>query len=1477
MPQLPIAELKPELSDRDSTQFRAAVTLIWPYSSSQRQFALLLAEPNFRLRRKKGQVRARFHGSSAKALATTGVGIGDEVILSLRGAHFVQEDTVSTPGRSIDWELEYTQTVTIQVFRDGSQIANLELENVAPTPVPRSPVRTIPAIVPSPAQQWSSPAFLKRVRLSDGPSFEAPYDPLAEGNGDGHDKKRRRKSYRDWNAWTYSARTPSPDKQDVSEIGDSDELDTSPSRQTGLPDTPVSQPNRTRRTEKSSKIARRSGDLEGTASSRQDRVARDDVYYDLYAGPDEMPPSEAPYAFGGDTEVNTEEEDDMPDTDGDSMSTTEPNTEDLASSFDGAQDVARPSSDGVEAVGSPTEEIDPDQVFGEVIPALSQQPSLQLDVPVVEVVDDDSITPVAVMAPPTLHALNTDIRPTHTSGLLTPIGREPASPTLEPLDSATLPLPSPFPGERDAVESHYLDQVPNSDQAFEFEAATMQETELPSDADYIMENSFFSSIGSSKTPGQHRDHETAFTPVRFTFGMDGAGWSRPLPASSPVPQQGDKPDGESAEDQNVVQGGTMETFIDEKADTVHSEEIPETIDVSSIRHGETALADREDSSLVISRGSTTEVITTSSQEAPVQDGGVVELSSDSEDEEDEVDDEVQVSEFVDDARSENDDTKSLQLGGETEADLPFDIASQPDEVPPTIVVDEIPAEDYMGNPRATATNPSSDGVQQGDVQQDAADTTPMLTDVDLSREHTPFAQVLVHPQDITSSFTVGEDFLDQAILPELVQEDMVIDPQPTLEHSDPVIDGNNLPNRLADYHPDIKLESIEEDVVGQMADLAQEEDVEEQEEIAGISPDKMLIDVPSEGDHLGELHTIAVPNTSPARNTRAKVRISVSPSRDVQESSQRVTRSTRSKASAASGLQRTPTPPAHRERSTLSPSIEDKRTSPYSLRSQSKLLSPTQSTSIAATSPRRSNRRHVSQKSVDSIIATNHAQEETRDGDVADDDWMKLTNLSDHATQDEGNLQLSTLKPPPSEAGRLRIRSDIQASAGRSQRRSTTPQGEESVETASPTPRIVRTTRNRVYSGSVEPSPLNEVFKKQIHEQAANAEEPVSYPDLRNRRESADLRSSPPVTRSHNQSLLHHSNVESNRLLTPDATQQTDRSQASQSAAHQAPQTLPMSPQLTQMSTGLRSFDNTSQAQVSPHKAARTSPRLTKTTPRRNVTSTDIASHSSSPREASPELDSDHEPLQGPTTSTTKPTETGPNGVPAPTVGLSTPLAYYTPLSNITYFLNRSSQFHTTSNPDILALVTSPTTPATRATKGPKHWNTTLHITDASIYPSSTSVNLFRAYSSALPVAETGDVILLRSMSVKSLNRQSMLISADESAWCVWRYAKPVWGKKKGRGVYGDVRAREEVTGPEVERGEGEWKEVGRIRDWFVGTIRAELEEVEKGKIHTRSSDKKSEGRDDGAGAGQDGEGEGRVSRHRYTRSQDKGKQKVVD
>jgi hypothetical protein len=113
----PIARLGPSLPAAESKRIHAIVTIIWPYSSSTKSAALLLVEPDFRLRNKRGQVRVQLRGPSAEAVARTHVTSGDEVILGLEGANWVEATPgISTPGRSVDFELVYTRRLILQVW-----------------------------------------------------------------------------------------------------------------------------------------------------------------------------------------------------------------------------------------------------------------------------------------------------------------------------------------------------------------------------------------------------------------------------------------------------------------------------------------------------------------------------------------------------------------------------------------------------------------------------------------------------------------------------------------------------------------------------------------------------------------------------------------------------------------------------------------------------------------------------------------------------------------------------------------------------------------------------------------------------------------------------------------------------------------------------------------------------------------------------------------------------------------------------------------------------------------------------------------------------------------------------------------------------------------------------------------------------------------------------------------------------------------
>src|SRR5690348_18361303 len=121
MTTVPITELGPSLADAEGKEINAVVTLLWPYSSSTRKAALLLADPDFRLRNRKGQVRVQLAGSAAQAVARSKIAIGDEVTLSLNGARWVDPTPgLLTPGNSVDVELLFEERLTISIRRDGS-------------------------------------------------------------------------------------------------------------------------------------------------------------------------------------------------------------------------------------------------------------------------------------------------------------------------------------------------------------------------------------------------------------------------------------------------------------------------------------------------------------------------------------------------------------------------------------------------------------------------------------------------------------------------------------------------------------------------------------------------------------------------------------------------------------------------------------------------------------------------------------------------------------------------------------------------------------------------------------------------------------------------------------------------------------------------------------------------------------------------------------------------------------------------------------------------------------------------------------------------------------------------------------------------------------------------------------------------------------------------------------------------------------
>jgi hypothetical protein len=596
MERVPIAEVRPEVPSLDEKQFGAIVTIFWPYSSLKGHTALLLAEPDFRLRYKKGQVRVRFQGPSAKALGKSGIAIGDEVLLSLRGARFVQEDTgISTPGKSIDWELSFSQKLTLRVFREAEEIANINVDEPAalePSSPAQKPFETpskAVSIGPNPSLEWASPAFLKRTRLSDGPIITTGYDTITSDlvDDEGHRDKRRRRSYKDWTVWRYASRTPSPEK-DQEEVAQDSESEmqvtpvpkpTSISQQSShLPSPPVFSPHTpaiseteeplTSRTQAADdEVVDRGFDERQVAEDRkaetsfqasEDLVVRDQDYYDLYAGPDEYPHPGSLRHDNVSTQRESDEAHQRIGTDAGYSQLSEASSEVEAVGPENSEaEVVEPDV-GPEDVLEPEEVVEPDSIIepdvvdsevGQDSEVMEKQESKESASEMIilssteedtsdeeqqsEQEDHGSIkgienrSPQLVMPPP-LSLLNTDFAPSHSLGSLTPIGKEPLSPVIKPLDSSTLPMPSPFPGERDKNLTSYLDSygmaLSSSGPA---KAVLDGDLEPSSEPEYIQGSSFYNTMGETQTSSSFRPtHESAFTDLRFTFGFDGSALSR---------------------------------------------------------------------------------------------------------------------------------------------------------------------------------------------------------------------------------------------------------------------------------------------------------------------------------------------------------------------------------------------------------------------------------------------------------------------------------------------------------------------------------------------------------------------------------------------------------------------------------------------------------------------------------------------------------------------------------------------------------------------------------------------------------------------------------------------------------------------------------------------------------------------------------------------------------------------------------------
>ncbi|KAL6237573.1 hypothetical protein BDW75DRAFT_75703 [Aspergillus navahoensis] len=203
-PTIPIAQLSPDADGLRESSIHSVVTLLWPYSSSTKTLSVLLAEPDFRLRRINGQVKVFFHGHVAEKVARTHIGIGDTVYLSLAGSRLAKNDpdtVTQTPCRSVSWDVHFEASAFLEIWRDSKLLSTVKDDRSSNTPPSADKVPATPstpatfggarAFTPSDPNSWQSPAFLGKSRVSFGLT-DSTFNPFVEEDGYVPGKGRKR-------------------------------------------------------------------------------------------------------------------------------------------------------------------------------------------------------------------------------------------------------------------------------------------------------------------------------------------------------------------------------------------------------------------------------------------------------------------------------------------------------------------------------------------------------------------------------------------------------------------------------------------------------------------------------------------------------------------------------------------------------------------------------------------------------------------------------------------------------------------------------------------------------------------------------------------------------------------------------------------------------------------------------------------------------------------------------------------------------------------------------------------------------------------------------------------------------------------------------------------------------------------------------------------------------------------------------------
>ncbi|KAI7211746.1 hypothetical protein KC333_g7503 [Hortaea werneckii] len=1507
---VPIQSLAPDAELPSNGAIRAVVTLAWPFSSSTRQCALLLADPDFRLRTRKGQVRVRFTGPSAEAVAKSRIGIGDEITLHLGGATWAEskEGAIRTPGKSVDGELVFARQLELKVAR-GTGEANISLD--AP-PSPQKPTHDyteattstpLPKAVRDLRSSWhesgvpiySSPAFAKRIRLSGDSFSSSAFDPFVDDQADTEEQasKKLRTSFGSVSQWRYAGRSPSPPKD------------------------------------------RPGFDLQAELD-RQDAEDRAKLQHAVMSqsGHDEGVPSQATKRDNVDTE-------------------TETSPQEHASPISAAEPPKPLPNDGVTIGDLPNLQDQTSQLFTEMPPppvprsrtneltqasnlARSQSPAT----PELRAVPNSGLPlPSPFPAEGSQGHYFEQHQESGVPKVSSQLGEETTGDSVvkqQTLTTDLTPVDASDTGatEKDAPEpnssSNGISQVESQQGAVETESQKPLSSTAKgkTQRDKLLQSELDPPVPPSPRP-------TVATPVKLPsniFSLDGAGTtasnfntpvkeSRPTPGSTPQSQR-DKvmrqtfkslfgiqtsPEPEAAAQSPVPQRSEQQRLegvgsrlggANDSYDFVSSalgQAAPRQAKISAQAAPEQREVYTQDferdgvpESLPAHQGETREEAErTHDAKAPAE-----EAQQSMPEQQRKASLQDQTSHFPAQKREQLDEIDHpAETPSKTSVAEQTFPASQPDQrsstTAETVASQQKPPPSSA--PAVIRLDSSSDVDPEDTAERDdqPQDSAPKAESPDTNAAQ----QVDEGVKAAASPNSTSAEMPKQSILSGRFPRDRVIedsqDELPTLlntQLSPAIAEDEVISNGKKTQAP-----VLEEDEVEELQDLAEaeadasEHQMERQIQSASVASDEEMEDADAEFEDAAVVEDEPMHESPPSAldeqlHSPLTTGQPAAQPVDVQDGSENadVTLNDVGKDDEAQPSQR-PTQFGVIELSSSSPAPQ---------------IEPVSSVFDTEAKPSEAPQELVTEE-VESDFGTQLQSNEPSQSAAVPNDRSAEKAVEESLA--DSNVLLNEASQLPSEplAGVELNAPESGAASVQPQSPFTTQRTSQQLETQIPLTDFSEPVKDNVvdtnaFVTNLRPSATPEALQRSgvrasITRAQGGIEEPVVQQKHVETSEVVHSKAQDASDIDNSALLTQQTQAKAGEMKTADRSElhedgdvEKDRTdaaaEAQEIATSEQQDTAGLETGLSTVTAGEESHTpastklrepeqdaiHSSHAQANIQTPIQSSKR--KSTPRKSLSARlshvpDVISAWFSPRRSSARTDSFDSPSAAqqpkkdvpprPTQEETdKPVG---DAAQASTVakmpqlthtksnGILTSMGYYTPLSRLEEYLNPASQW--TNTVEIIAVVSDSTRKPERAKGGPKDYFTISRITEPSKSPaSSVRVEVFRPWKAKLPVAEVGDVILLRGFIVKSRKRKPYLLSTDASGWCVWRYAE-FMRSESHTDSSSSSSVREEVTGPPVELSEAERSHVRTLREWWLST-----HPVEEGQGGEQGSDGPADG-----------------------------------